>query len=388
MRIITIAAAVLLISAAAGGAAPATQPSSLKLMSDAYGRLNSLTLSGAIDMTADIDGRTDHRHVEFNDAFQAPMLFRHEIKDDTIAAATGEKAYLYLPAHNVFVDEDAPTERGAFAALPDDLRAVLRAQDLSLVFALSAHPSDELVADAISVSQSDVQIDGRNLPAVTISTPERDLTVILDSATHLVRRVSIDESRGLSRRGATVKEARIVIDYTKTVADGPVTAEQLAFTPPATAQRMETETADAMTLIDKPAPHFRLPNLDGGQVSDADLKGSVYVLDFWASWCGPCVQSLPRLDDLYKQVKAEGVRIFAVNVQEPAAGVKDFIGRTALGIPVLLDADGKVSLAYGASAIPETVVVGRDGKVRNIFVGAGQEPDIAAAIQDAVAGGQ
>jgi peroxiredoxin len=149
---------------------------------------------------------------------------------------------------------------------------------------------------------------------------------------------------------------------------------------------MEPETSDAMSLIGKPAPKFRLAQLGGGQVSDASLKGTVYVLDFWASWCGPCVQSLPQLDQLYKQVQGQGVKFFAVNVQEPAAGVKDFIGRMGLSIPVLLDADGKVGVAFGASAIPETVVVGRDGVVRNVFVGSGQEPDIAAAVDAAVAG--
>jgi thiol-disulfide isomerase/thioredoxin len=314
------------------------------------------------------------------------MRFRHEIKDDLVAANTGAKVYLYLPAQNVYTEGDAPADRGSFSSLPDQVRSVLRAQDWSLVFALSDDAAMELISGATSVSASDAVIDGRKFPAVTASFTETDVTVILDPATHLARRVIIDESRGLKMRGADVKAAQITIDYTTSVPDAAVAGEQLAFTLPATAQEQEVETADAMSLIGKAAPHFRLAELDGTEVSDRQLHGSVYVLDFWASWCGPCMMSLPETDELYKQMKGGGLKVFAVNVQEGAAGVKDVIGRLNLSLPVLLDTDAKAAVAYGATAIPETVVVGRDGVVRNVFVGAGQAQDIAAAVTAALSG--
>jgi peroxiredoxin len=380
------AALVLFFATAISFAAPTTQPNELKKMSDAYKSLKSLEMSGSIDLSADIDGQTAHKHGDFTDEFRSPMRFRHEMKDDVIAAGMSDKVYLYVPAQNVYSADDAPQDRGSFASLSDDLRALLRSQDWSLVFALSDNPSAELVSGATDISTSEIEIDARKYATVTASFADRDVTLAIDPTTHLVRRVMIDASRGLIRRGANVKEAKIVIDYTKIVPGSAISDDQLAFVPPATAQLMEVETADAMSLIGKPAPKFRLPQLGGGQVSDADLKGSVYVLDFWASWCGPCVQSLPQLDELYKQTKGDGAKFFAVNLEEPAAATKDFAGRLNLSIPVLLDADGKVGIAYGASAIPETVVVGRDGVVRNVFVGAGQEPDIAAAVQAALAG--
>jgi peroxiredoxin len=139
-----------------------------------------------------------------------------------------------------------------------------------------------------------------------------------------------------------------------------------------------------MALVGKPAPHFRLKQLDGTEISDADLHGTVYVLDFWATWCGPCKESLPELDGIYSHVKADGVKIFAVNQQEDAATVKDFIGQTHLSIPVLLDLPGTAGSAYGASAIPQTVIVGSDGTVKNVFIGSGNDQNIAAAIQAAL----
>ncbi len=104
--------------------------------------------------------------------------------------------------------------------------------------------------------------------------------------------------------------------------------------------------------------------MDGNSVTAQSLKGSVYVLDFWATWCGPCVASLPHLDALYKEFKGKGVKFFAVNEQEDKSTVAKFVADTKLSIPVLMDSDGKVGDVFDPDAmIPLTVVVGKDGKV-------------------------
>src|SRR5207253_2073691 len=105
-----------------------------------------------------------------------------------------------------------------------------------------------------------------------------------------------------------VKTAELTIDFSKSTPNAaPAKRDLFAWKPPkdATAAKGDEEldvgagVAEANSLAGKPAPDFKLTSLDGSSVSLAELKGSVVVLDFWATWCGPCVMSLPHLDKLY-----------------------------------------------------------------------------------------
>ena len=113
-----------------------------------------------------------------------------------------------------------------------------------------------------------------------------------------------------------------------------------------------------------------------------DLKGSVIVLDFWATWCGPCVESLPKLDRIYQDLKEQGVKIYAVNQGEDKELVGGFVKSRNLTIPVLLDSESKVGNQYDAHAIPQTVVIDKSGLIRNVFVGAG--PDTENKLRQAI----
>ncbi len=135
----------------------------------------------------------------------------------------------------------------------------------------------------------------------------------------------------------------------------------------AAAAAADDNPADA--LVGKDAPAFTLTGMDGKTVSLADLKGKVVVLDFWATWCPPCRASLPHLDKFYQEKKGDGVQVFAVNESEEKDKVTAFVEKTKLGVPILLDSEGKAGAEYKANAIPETVVVGKDGKVVKVFVG-------------------
>ena len=138
-------------------------------------------------------------------------------------------------------------------------------------------------------------------------------------------------------------------------------------------------------LAGKPAKPFTLAVLDGKgrKVSLAEQRGKVVVLDFWATWCGPCRRWMPVVAKLEKETAGKDVRFFAVNLHEELAEVREYVKAQKIAVPVLLDTDGAVGTAYGASSIPLTVVIGRDGKVVRSLVGVHPEDDLRDALREA-----
>jgi thiol-disulfide isomerase/thioredoxin len=112
------------------------------------------------------------------------------------------------------------------------------------------------------------------------------------------------------------------------------------------------------------APAFSLASRAGGEVSLADLKGQVVMINFWASWCGPCRQEFPALDQIYAKYRPMGFTLVAINVESEKADAERFLGATPVSFPILFDPDNKVSGSYGVSAMPTTVLVDRQGRVR------------------------
>ena len=121
--------------------------------------------------------------------------------------------------------------------------------------------------------------------------------------------------------------------------------------------------------LNKPAPEATLKPLEGEPVSLSSLKGKVVVLDFWATWCKPCVMSMPGVAALAKEMKGREVVFFAVNQMEGRDKVTAFLEKEKLDIPVALDADGSMARAFGVRGIPHLVVIGPDGVVRQVHVG-------------------
>jgi peroxiredoxin len=118
-----------------------------------------------------------------------------------------------------------------------------------------------------------------------------------------------------------------------------------------------------------PAAAFQLPAAVGEPVSLGHLRGQVVLINFWASWCGPCRQEMPILDQLYRKYKAAGFTLLGVNVEPKSGDAISFLKATPVSFPILFDTQSKVSNLYEVSGMPSTVIVDRKGNVRYVHHG-------------------
>lgn len=140
--------------------------------------------------------------------------------------------------------------------------------------------------------------------------------------------------------------------------------------------------AQAEPGVGAPAPDFTLPSRDGDSVRLADLRGDVVLVNFWATWCPPCRQEMPLLDQLHARYAPLGFSLLGVNVEQDSALAEQFLAEVPVGFPILLDPEERVSELYGVPAMPTTVLIDRSGTVR--FVHYGYRPGDEEAVQNAV----
>jgi len=151
----------------------------------------------------------------------------------------------------------------------------------------------------------------------------------------------------------------------------------------------EAKPADTKSLEGKPAPAISLKTTADQSFDLAKEKGSVVLLDFWATWCPPCRESLPHLQKIYEDsaLKEKGLKVVAVNAGEDKETAKSYCDKNNLTFPVALDTEDSVGKSYLIRGIPTTVVVGRDQKVKKVLVGfgPGTEEQVRKAVADALA---
>jgi thiol-disulfide isomerase/thioredoxin len=119
----------------------------------------------------------------------------------------------------------------------------------------------------------------------------------------------------------------------------------------------------------KRVPPAVATDLQGRTVALSEMRGKAVLINFWASWCEPCISEMPSLQALAKRYGPDKLVVLAVNFKESAPTVERFVQRNAITLPVLLDAKGDAARAWGANVFPTTVLINADGRVKGVVRG-------------------
>jgi cytochrome c biogenesis protein CcmG, thiol:disulfide interchange protein DsbE len=135
------------------------------------------------------------------------------------------------------------------------------------------------------------------------------------------------------------------------------------------------------------APQFSLTSLEGKTVAMKDLANKVVIVDFWATWCGPCREEIPHLNELYSELKGKGLEIVGISMDTDGTdGVKDFAREFHIQYPIVMG-DERVAESFGGIlGLPTTFVIDRGGKIAKKYIGLPPADSMAKLVKDLVGG--
>lgn len=414
--LIGLAAALLLatatpaVHAQAAAAAPAApsatiEPAAKELIakiSDLYKDAKTFNGQMAIKMKIELPGLPPQDFaMNYDLAMERPNKYAMTLKEGAMGAnsvSDGKNLYIHVPMVNKYMVQPAPTNLDTIGAGgATELLGPLDQMDF--IGALFAENPAAAFLDGVK--------SGKLLPAETIDGVESDrLQFTQDDlswdlwaakgAKPTVQQLTADLSSVLGKmldaQGGDVppqvremmKQAKMTmkVNFPKMEFNQAIAASTFEFKAPEGAQKVdsfmqaaadgqdEEEEEPAADLLDKPAPDFELALLDGGKMKLSQHKGKeIVILDFWATWCPPCVRAMPIIIEVANNFKSKGVVFYAMNQDEDVKTIKDYIAKKKWVMPITLDVDSKVGTLYGVEGIPTTVIVDKEGVVRNVHVG-------------------
>ncbi len=292
----------------------------------------------------------------------------------------GKNVYQYMPMLNKYTIADSPEE---LDGLPGGFsRLGIMGADMMIGSLLKRDPYEDITEGVHTVTlEGKQEVDKVLCHHIKATQADIDWEMWVDQDKSLIRKIVPDMSKTFSKMSeessAFMKDMRmeITLSLKDWEINPPLPDDIFTFQPPEGAEKVDSFfegfEQEPYSLLGQEAPPVKLDLLDGNQLDLAAHKGKhVVILDFWATWCGPCIETLPTMAEIARDYKDKGVVVYAVNREEDPQVIQDFLKRKKITIPVALDRDGKISESYEIEGIPHTVIIGKDGIIQAAHVGA------------------
>jgi len=312
-------------------------------------------------------------------------------KDEYLLMSDGQKSWAYVPKLKQYTESESATVINNDDS-EEDGDASDKERDLAETFAHLIVPTlAGLGKDLQAVDMkgtTDVKYEGRKqtwpiLRALSQKDEHNSQNLVqlaIDPATNAIGRM-LWFSIGNSDKDRTV--IRMTFDFATFRMGEHLPESTFTFEPPKKAKLVDAVPIPGQTgsfLLNQPAPDFELKTLDGERVRLSSFRGHPVLLNFWASWCGPCRRELPGLVKIYSQYKDKGLVVLGVN-DEGKGTARKFADVASLTFPTVDDSDQKAYRQYRVRSIPSVFIINTDGKVVRFFSGARDEEGLRAALK-------
>ncbi len=382
---------ILLALPAAFASAPAAAQNApglelLRRAASNYTAAETFWIEGDIEANAKIGDRNQATTASFSVAVGTGNRLHDELDHPevgVIRVSDGKQSWIYLTSTNQYMHRNMaeaidlahpPTNGGMLPVVLMNLRGM--ADDVDSV---RVYPDES------------VRFEGKDRRCSVVEVKYKEPTL---GRTSSWRRFWLDRDRDLVLRHRTVTVARAqdgsFVEQTETFRYGHISINQpidpavFTFKPPAGAKLVEQMgNQGPPDLSGQVAADFTLPDLDGHPHKLSELRGKVVMLDFWATWCGPCRRQMPLVDKLGQELKNKGLVVFAVNQGESAEVARRFLEKNKYATTALIDQGAEVGRRYQVSGIPTLVIIGRDGKIAVHYVGVHDENALREGLKKA-----
>jgi peroxiredoxin len=381
-----LAAVALLTALSCGTPISASAPSPESLLRGALDYLQGLTsaqVNADVSMQVKMMGQNQTMNSTASIRFERPNKFAL-VADGGVLGLTfiadGKQVVTYMPMLNRYTVSDVGKDASA-GGLPGG------AQLIDLATSFDAAKAYDQIMKRVTSSKyiGREEVGGIACHRCRYDSDLASIDVWFEAGNRpLVQKIAPDLTKTFAKQAdanEAMKDMQIewVVTFKDWDTDATLTDADFAFTPPIGAKKVDSlmggsrdMVSEMHPLVGQPAPPFEIEDLDGNTISLANYLGKdVVVLDFWATWCGPCVAAMPELAEVTSSFRDQGVVFYAVNIGEEKQAVVDFLQEQKLEVPVALDAKSTVAALYRVSGIPQTVLIGNDSKVQVVHVGYG-----------------
>jgi peroxiredoxin/outer membrane lipoprotein-sorting protein len=387
---------ILFLSISASAQTPPDAQAILKKVNETYRNLKSyhFEYKTVSDAKTEREGLTSTTHSESLSRITAvhPERIHVETQDSyssVLYIADGQTVWMYSSQLNAYTKR-APGTVDIFAsAKSTDSRYESMARGVNTKIAGYARLTSE-PRNLTLLPNETLTVNGRQILCYVLSFVKGNTRYWIDRERYLVLRESLDQT--VRNSPDSVTRYLRVVNFISAAIDEPAPDSAFSYTPPRSAMEIDRLEPDALARkinapvnwIGQAAPDFTLVDLNGKTVRLQSLRGNAVLLNFWATWCGPCVAEMPYLEKLHREYKNKGVIILGIDDEE-AEAAQAYIKKHGYTFNTLIDAEKQVSRLYRINAIPQSFFITKDGKIAAYDRGSRRESEIRDGIEKALA---